>query len=139
MVAMMRGVDGGMKRQITTSHAPRIMRGGDSHAHHPPAPPSFVQLPVPNRPLPEEYELLWDDPVAPELALDFDAQHIPLPIGVLMFSSGLAFFALVGAFVYFIIDAPSQNPAAKRELPYNNLEKELGGYDAKKKKKLAEE
>lgn len=65
--------------------------GGGGHDDHTLEPP-FHRLPLPNRPLPEEDELIWNDRVAPETALDFDAPHISSNTGLLMWLGGFAFF-----------------------------------------------
>jgi len=76
----------------------------------------------------EESELLWDDGVAPELALDFDAQNYSKWTGFAMWLGGLGFFVSVASFIHFVWDPPSRKPHGPRELPYNNLSEELGGY-----------
>jgi hypothetical protein len=40
----------------------------------------------------EENELVWNDGVAPETALDFDAPHVDSNTGLLWFLGGLFFF-----------------------------------------------
>ena len=96
-------------------------RGG----HGGPTPPTFQRLPVPKGPVHEEYELLWDDGVAPELALDFDAPHVSKTKGLAMWLGGLSFFGLVGLVVW-LTDPAGRNPATKRVLPYDGLARELG-------------
>ena len=62
---------------VTSSSISRRGFGGHGHAdHHAPPPPSFARLPVPSAPVHEEYDLLWNDGVAPEMALDYDAPEI---------------------------------------------------------------
>ena len=58
-----------------------------------PAPPPFVRLRKPNEKLNTEHELLWDDGVAPELCIDFDASHVTAWEGAKMWMMGLGFFA----------------------------------------------
>jgi len=63
----------------------------------------------------ENNDAVWDDGVAPELALDFDCQHVSKTEGVLSWLGGLGFF--VG--IYQIIkwtDPPSKNPAVNRKM-----------------------
>ena len=62
----------------------------------------------------EEHELVWDDGVAPELAIDFDAQHIPKWEGVLTWFGGMGFFATVAGLVWWT-DPASKNPAVNRK------------------------
>ena len=56
-------------------------------------PPPFVRLRKPNEKLNAEHELLWDDGVAPELCIDFDASHVPAWEGAKMWLMGLGFYA----------------------------------------------
>jgi hypothetical protein len=90
--------------------------------------PPFVRLPLPNKKLPTEVELLWNDPVAPEMTLDFDAPHLSAAqaFGCLAIAFGSLGAAL--AFITFVIDPPSKKPAIDRELPFDGLHRELGGY-----------
>ena len=60
-----------------------VRRFGGGHGHGP-APPSFARLPPPSGPVHEEADLLWNDSVAPELALDFDAPEISREKGLAM-------------------------------------------------------
>jgi hypothetical protein len=103
--------------------------GGHGHSeHHPPAPPSFARLPAPDSPVHEERELLWDDPVAPEMALDFDAPEISKWKGLAMWLAGLGFFAVVGLVVKVVLDPPSKKPTVKRVL---DVDAALGNYARK--------
>lgn len=66
--------------------------------------------------MPENYDCAWDDGVAPELALDFDAHMISSREALLTTCSVFfAFFLLFKAFQYGI-DWEVQNPALPREL-----------------------
>ena len=49
--------------------------GGGGH-HGPPLQP-FKRTAMPEGPLFEEHELIWDDRVAAEMCLDFDASFVP--------------------------------------------------------------
>jgi hypothetical protein len=53
----------------------QLSRGAGGH--HRPPPPPFARIAVPSQPLHEEVELVWNDGVAPETLIDFDAPHIP--------------------------------------------------------------
>ncbi|KAL7567146.1 hypothetical protein ACA910_009472 [Epithemia clementina (nom. ined.)] len=59
----------------------------------PPLPP-FARSPPKDRPLPENMDAVWDDGVAPELALDFDAPHISTREAVLTLLSAFGVFWL---------------------------------------------
>merc|ERR1719276_640549 len=82
VVARKGGVIGGARRSALT-------RGGGDR---PPA-PSFMQQPTATRPLHEQQDIIWDDGVAPEVTLDFDAPHIP------RWMTGVMWFGGLGAFV----------------------------------------
>lgn len=73
----------------------------------------------------EESELLWDDGVAPELCIDFDAQWINRQTGLLMWLGGFAFFGALATCVS-ITDPAGKKRTTTRELPFNNLAVELG-------------
>eukprot|EP00891_Asterochloris_glomerata_P003677 jgi/Astpho2/3677/Aster-04868 len=79
----------------------------------------------PNRPLPEEDELLWDDGSAyPEYCLDrFELVSKWEALGWL--AGGFGVFAGIGMLARLNNKAASV-PFAPREYPYNNLAKELG-------------
>jgi hypothetical protein len=80
--------------RLLGSRAPsRSMGGGGGHDHT--LEPPFQRLPLPNRPLPEEDELIWNDRVAPETALDLDAPHVGRLEGLVMWLGGFAFFYAV--------------------------------------------
>jgi hypothetical protein len=100
-----------------------LRRGGGGYA-----PPPFVRLPPPSAQLPKEVELLWNDPVAPEITIDFDAPHLSPLQALGMFS--LAFGSLLStlAFMVFVVDPPSKKPSIHRELPFDGLNRELGDY-----------
>lgn len=59
--------------------------------------------------LDENHELIWDDGVAPETTIDFDAPHISMSEGLTWCGGGLAFFAAVFGLVSF------SDPESKRE------------------------
>ncbi|KNB44507.1 hypothetical protein JH06_4013 [Blastocystis sp. subtype 4] len=53
-----------------------IKRHNHDHAGTPP--PPYVQRRAPTKSLSEHAELIWEDGVAPETAIDFDAQNVML-------------------------------------------------------------
>ena len=59
--------------------------------------PPFVQRAAAYDTLPEHDELVWDDGVAPETCLDFDAAHVDN--GLLQFMGGFGFFAALATFI----------------------------------------
>lgn len=59
--------------------------------------------------LDENHELVWDDGVAPEVTIDFDAPHISMAEGLAWWGGGFAFFAAVFGLVTV------SDPESKRE------------------------
>ena len=57
----------------------------------------------------ENHELVWDDGVAPETCVDFDAPHVSSAEAFAWWSGGLAFFAAVFGLVTL------SDPESKRE------------------------
>ena len=105
--------------------APRLVRWGGGGG---PAPPTFARLPAATQKLNADWELIWHDGVAPEVAIDFDAPHISRTQGVLWFLGGLSFFASIGI-LSWLSDPPTRKLTSPRELPYNSLKEELGGWE----------
>ena len=105
----------------------KLARGGGGHDHGPMMPP-FGRLQPPTSSLPENVELVWDDSVAPESAIDFDAPHVSTNEAMFMFALGFSiffgFYKLVSA-----TSPPDLNPVAIRDyvLP-NNSSLEYVGY-----------
>ena len=71
----------------------RRMGGGGGGPPHPP----FQRTKAPEYRLVEEHELVWDDGVAAETCLDFDAAHVDN--GLLQFMGGFGFFAALATFI----------------------------------------
>jgi len=63
----------------------------------------------------ENHDAVWDDGVAPEITIDFDASHIPSKKGLLMWLGGLTFFTTVYN-VIGLTDPASKNPAVNRKM-----------------------
>ena len=59
--------------------------------------PPFARTQTPTTRLHEEHELIWDDGVAAETCLDFDAAHVDN--GLLQFMGGFGFFAALATFI----------------------------------------
>ena len=63
----------------------------------------------------EQNDLVFDDGVAPELALDFDCQHISSTEALLSWAAALSGLVLAWKFVEWT-DPESKNPAVSRKL-----------------------
>lgn len=63
--------------------------------------------------MPEEVELVWDDTVAPETTIDFDAPHVSTKEVLLMFFGSFAFFGTLYSVIAFG-DPVGSNPVALR-------------------------
>ncbi len=88
----------------------------------------FARIPPPSEKLVEQYDAIWDDSVAPEVTLDFDAQHIDSTTGLIMWLSGLGFFATLFQVVK-LTNPEAKNPAVNRTMNIvgeNPIE--LGGW-----------
>mmetsp|Transcript_39641 Transcript_39641/g.40407 ORF Transcript_39641/g.40407 Transcript_39641/m.40407 type:complete len:135 (+) Transcript_39641:65-469(+) len=104
-----------------------MIKGGGG-GHHAPALPPFARLAPPSGTIPNEVELVWDDHVAPETCIDFDAPNVS---GKQAWGSLLAVFAgLAGLFALISISDPAGNcPVAPRStvIPFDGLKYELTG------------
>lgn len=80
-----------------------------------------------SRPLPEQDELIWNDGVAPETALDFDAPHISRAKGLAWWLGGFGFFYSVYLFAKWT-KQPDNKPSAERRLPECTTTTALGNY-----------
>jgi hypothetical protein len=69
------------------------MGGGGGGPPHPP----FQRTRAPDYRLTEEHELVWDDGVAAETCLDFDAAHADN--GLLWWFGGFGFFGALATFI----------------------------------------
>jgi hypothetical protein len=99
----------------------------DDHHHHGPMMPPFARLEPPKGKLTEEIELVWDDTVAPETCIDFDAPHVESNE---MFGMMVAAFGFFGT-LYLLVslsDPEGSNPVAKRAtvIPHNMMRGALG-------------
>lgn len=77
--------------------------------------------------LPEQVELVWDDGVAPETCIDFDAPHVSTQEVLLTFLASFGFFATLYTLVS-LSDPVGSNPVAPRSavIPDNMLRSSLG-------------
>ena len=73
----------------------------------------------------EHDELVWDDGVAPETCIDFDAPHMSSSGALMWLAGGMGFFGGIGYLAY-LSDPAGRNPAAPRVLPYDGLKRALG-------------
>lgn len=89
--------------------------------------PPFARLPPPTSQIPEEVELVWDDSVAPETCIDFDAPHVSSGEVFKTFLASLGFFLGIYLFVQFT-DPVASNPVAPRSaiVSENSFKASLG-------------
>jgi len=80
----------------------------------PPLPP-FTRIPTSVQKLSEHNDAIFDDGVAPEVALDFDCQHISKTEGGLTWLGALTCYVLLYQAVKFS-DPESKNPAVNRKM-----------------------
>ncbi|KAJ0396785.1 hypothetical protein P43SY_007681 [Pythium insidiosum] len=114
-----------VRMSLTVRRSTQLTRGGGAHR---PPPPPFARLPAPTQPLHEHAELVWNDGVAPETLIDFDAPHIPKYQALKHLGYALAGFAsLMG--VVTLYDPNSLRQAAKRGNHLPDLKWELGQVD----------
>lgn len=71
--------------------------------------------------LPRDIELVWDDSVAPETAIDFDAPHVSTKQVVLSFLAAMGFFVGIYQFVKWT-DPVASSPVAPRSAVLDNAE-----------------
>eukprot|EP00548_Thalassiothrix_antarctica_P000531 CAMPEP_0194136428 /NCGR_PEP_ID=MMETSP0152-20130528/6441_1 /TAXON_ID=1049557 /ORGANISM="Thalassiothrix antarctica, Strain L6-D1" /LENGTH=125 /DNA_ID=CAMNT_0038833075 /DNA_START=26 /DNA_END=403 /DNA_ORIENTATION=- len=95
---------------IVTKVKSSMQRGGPS----PPLPP-FQRLPTARQPLVENNDVIFDDGVAPEMALDFDCQHISSSEALATWGGALFAVSMFYQLVKYS-DPPGQNPAVNREM-----------------------
>ena len=101
--------------------------GHDDHHHHGPMMPPFARLEPPKGKLTEEVELVWDDTVAPETCIDFDAPHVESNEMFGMMLAGFGFFGTLYLLVS-LSDPEGSNPVAPRAtvIPHNLMRGALG-------------
>lgn len=69
-------------------------------------------------------ELVWNDGVAPETAIDFDAPNVPLSTVLMSFACAFGFFGMVYGLIA-LNDPETKNPVSRRDYPFSYM-KELG-------------
>ena len=101
------------------------------HKVRPSPPPALLPHPrlQPHPPpqLHEEDELIWNDGVAPETAIDFDFPYWSAPFGFAMWLGGFGFFGAVYLGASWT-DHPSKKPSVARDLPESTKTTALGSY-----------
>lgn len=111
---------------LTVRRSTQLVRGGGGH--HRPPPPPFARLPEATQPLHEHAELVWNDGVAPETLIDFDAPHVPKYTALKHLGIALGGFATLMA-VVTLYKPDSLRQAAKRGDHLPDLKWELGLAD----------
>ena len=96
-----------MTSRIVRNNGVRNVVKRHSHDHAGTPPPPYVQRRVPNKSvflgdsdrltfqLSEHAELIWEDGVAPETAIDFDALHVSTGRAFMWWAGGMSFFFLL--------------------------------------------
>lgn len=87
-----------------------------------------MRLPAPNKELPEEWDLLWDDGVAPELCIDFEAQNYSTMEALGVLSVMLGALGGLAAYIKYVRKPEEIKPYAEKEWPYDGLTREMGGH-----------
>lgn len=82
-------------------------------ASHGPLMPPFARLQPPTTKLYEETELVWDDSVAPETCIDFDAPHVSSGTVLKSFLAAMGLLATVFGLIR-LSDPEGSNPVARR-------------------------
>ncbi len=77
--------------------------------------------------LPEEIELVWDDTVAPETAIDMESPHVSTHLMLSSIAAVIAAFSCVIGVISWI-DPVKNSPVALRKhvIPFDGLKSELG-------------
>jgi len=75
----------------------------------------------------EQDELVWNDGVAPETAIDFDVPHYSRAKGLAMWLGGLFFFFSVYQ-IAKLMNHPANKRSADRDLPESTKTTALGNY-----------
>lgn len=110
-------------RRTITSTALRSGAAGVSTPNMPP----FARNPPPTGRLPEEVELVWDDSVAPETAIDFDAPHVDdKEVHAMIFGAAMFFASVYG--LVALSDPVGNNPVATRDtvIPKSTMQQLVG-------------
>jgi hypothetical protein len=84
-----------------------------SHSHHGPSVPPFARLRPPTESLPEQVELVWDDSVAPETCIDFDAPHVSTKEVLISFFTAFGTIALLFQLIKYL-DPEGNSPVVPR-------------------------
>eukprot|EP00529_Nitzschia_sp_RCC80_P035136 CAMPEP_0113481658 /NCGR_PEP_ID=MMETSP0014_2-20120614/22521_1 /TAXON_ID=2857 /ORGANISM="Nitzschia sp." /LENGTH=122 /DNA_ID=CAMNT_0000375159 /DNA_START=78 /DNA_END=446 /DNA_ORIENTATION=- /assembly_acc=CAM_ASM_000159 len=99
-----------LRRSVATARSSqRALRGGGT-----PPMPVFARVPAPSEPLVENHDCLFDDAVAPELALDFDCQNVSTAEGFMSWAMGIGAFVTLFYTIKYVEDPPACDPAIKR-------------------------
>lgn len=101
----------GSKQIVSRRISSSVIRTGGAGGG--PMMPPFARLKPPTSTLPEEVELVWNDSVAPETCIDFDAPHVSINE---VYWSMLAVASAFGALYTYVVlsDPEASNPVALR-------------------------
>mmetsp|Transcript_2518 Transcript_2518/g.3425 ORF Transcript_2518/g.3425 Transcript_2518/m.3425 type:complete len:134 (+) Transcript_2518:39-440(+) len=82
-------------RSFTAKTFHQSIRSLGGQSHHGPLLPPLARIPRPSKRVPEENELVWDDGVAPEVCLDFDAPNVSTSDAFKWWLGGIGIFVAV--------------------------------------------
>ena len=84
-----------LRRHVCATGVARVNQRAAIMARGEAIPPPFARaaLPASQSQMPEEIELIWEDGVAPEMTIDFDATFVSKMEGLQWWLGGFAFFA----------------------------------------------
>mmetsp|Transcript_19928 Transcript_19928/g.24621 ORF Transcript_19928/g.24621 Transcript_19928/m.24621 type:complete len:119 (-) Transcript_19928:249-605(-) len=85
-----------------------------AHRGAPPPSAPFARNLAPTEKLVENHDAMWDDGVAPEVTIDFDAPHITTGQAAKIWLSAFGGFFTLYQFCKWV-DPPSKNPCVPRD------------------------
>eukprot|EP00522_Entomoneis_paludosa_P013663 CAMPEP_0172440836 /NCGR_PEP_ID=MMETSP1065-20121228/1461_1 /TAXON_ID=265537 /ORGANISM="Amphiprora paludosa, Strain CCMP125" /LENGTH=131 /DNA_ID=CAMNT_0013189905 /DNA_START=67 /DNA_END=462 /DNA_ORIENTATION=+ len=94
-------------------HASALQMGG-----MPPPLPPFARSPIRTELIPENSDTVWDDGVAPELALDFDMPNVSTRTALMWWGSAITTVFMISKVLQWTVDQDEFMPVV---LPYEDI------------------